>query len=258
MRKTILASVMAIIALSMAVGCGNNKQETPLPAVSVALVNDSTLPGDSAYYGLACDGCTDSVIVVLGNLESDPDTFRIVQASINRRVLGSPKVGDLLAVIPNPADRKQALQVIDLDYLRGTWCMRVMPRLRDISQMPKRLQKRIMEEMTDSEKRALLVSKEMGMVIKKDHTMRSVGMTLKTTTTDEQGMVEYPEQKRYEEWRLLNGRLILKQARRMMMSDSTHVQEHEVELRDTADILLLTKDTLLLQIGSELQGFYRK
>ena len=257
MRKTILAFVIAVIAMSVAVGCGNHSEKAALPVVSTALVNDSTLPGDSAYYGLACDGCTDSVIVVLGNLENDPDTFEIVNASINRKVLGTPKVGDLLAVIPNPTNKRQALQVINIEYLRGTWCSRVMPRLRDISQMPKRLQKRIMEEMTDSEKRALLVSKEIGMVVKKDHTIRPMGFAMRATTTDEQGMVEYPEPKRYEEWRLLNGRLILKLSHRMM-SDSIHAQRQAEEQRDTADILLLTKDTLLLQIGSELQGYYRK
>ena len=258
MRKTILTFAAAVAAMCMVVGCGNSAKKAAAPAVSVALVNDSTLPGDTAYYGLACDGCTDSVIVVLGNLESDPDTFEIVQAAIDRKVMGSPKVGDLLAVIPHPLNRKKALQVINIDYLRGTWCMQVMPRLRDISQMPKRLQKRIMEEMTDSEKRALLVSKEMGMVIKKDHTIRPVGFVIKAATTDEQGMVEYPEQKKYEEWRLLNGRLILKQARRLMLTDSTQMQRQAVEQRDTADILLLTRDTLLLQIGGELRGYYRK
>ena len=71
-------------------------------------------------------------------------------------------------------------------------------------------------------------------------------------------MVEYPEQKKYEEWRLLNGRLILKQARRRMLTDSTQMQRQAVEQRDTADILLLTRDTLLLQIGGELRGYYRK
>ncbi|MGN0221249.1 MAG: hypothetical protein ACI4BA_03895 [Prevotella sp.] len=258
MRNTILAFAVVVIAMSVAVGCGNHGEKMALPVASTSLVNDSTIPGDSAYYGLACDGCTDSVIVVLGNLENDPDTFEIVNASINRKVLGTPKVGDLLAVIPNPTNKRQALQVINIEYLRGTWCSQVMPRLRDISQMPKRLQKRIMEEMTDSEKRALLVSKEMGMVVKKDHTIRPVGITMRATTTDEQGMVEYPEQKRYEEWRLLNGKLILKLAHKVMMSDSIHVQRQAEEQCDTADILLLTRDTLLLQIGNELQGYYRK
>ena len=43
-----------------------------------------------------------------------------------------------------------------------------------------------------------------------------------------------------------------------MLTDSTQMQRQAVEQRDTADILLLTRDTLLLQIGGELRGYYRK
>ena len=62
---------LALVALTMAfAGCGGGKNGKDIDKVKV--VNDVRLPGDSTFYGLACDGCTDSVLVVLPADDSDP------------------------------------------------------------------------------------------------------------------------------------------------------------------------------------------
>jgi len=91
-----------------------------------------SLPGDSALYGLACDGCTDSVLVFLPYSGGDPDTFDIIECRQQRRILGRPHIGDALAVIVNPENRDEALWVINIGTLEGEWCYMVEPTLRTI------------------------------------------------------------------------------------------------------------------------------
>ena len=59
------------------------------------------LPGDSTLYGLVCDGCTDSILILLPFSGGDPDTFDIINAFHDRKIYGRPQTGDELAVILN-------------------------------------------------------------------------------------------------------------------------------------------------------------
>lgn len=58
--------------------------------------------GDSTLYGLVCDGCTDSILILLPFSGGDPDTFDIINAFHDRKIYGRPQTGDELAVILNP------------------------------------------------------------------------------------------------------------------------------------------------------------
>lgn len=68
MTKTILTIASALLLLA---ACG--KKEAP----QAEKATDNYLkrqPGDSTLYGLACDGTTDSLLVLLPYTGADPDT----------------------------------------------------------------------------------------------------------------------------------------------------------------------------------------
>ena len=101
MTKTILTIASALLLLA---ACG--KKEAP----QAEKATDNYLkrqPGDSTLYGLACDGTTDSLLVLLPYTGADPDTFDIINASQQKQIFGKPFIGDELAVILNPEDKAE-------------------------------------------------------------------------------------------------------------------------------------------------------
>lgn len=247
MKKILFPAVLAVI---LTVGCSrqpsaNNDGE--LPSVY------QTMPGDSTRYGLACDGCTDSVLVFMPYSADRLDTFDIITARQQHRVFGRPHIGDELAVIVNPEDTAEALTVINLETLRATWCYKVTPTLRNIDKMPQRMQRRMLERIPDSLRQQWLTPREYTFRLKRDHTAMLTGGMRRQTTTDDMSPVEFPAVKHYTEWRIFNGRLILK-------ADTLagFTQEGELPTVDTADIVTLRHDTLVLQFSDHTQGYYRK
>lgn len=237
---------------SMAIAaCGGKTQQDTAGGDSIAV--QERVEGDSTLYGLACDGCTDSVVVLLGSAGGDPDTFDIIDARLQHQVFGKPRIGDRLALVVNPEDSAEALRIIDLDDLQGEWCYLATPKLRDIATLPKRVQRRMMANMPDSVRNQLLVPKEFGFQLKHSFAARPIGMTMGSTTTEDQSPVEYPPVKLYTEWRIFNGRLILTEER----MDTTATGQHK-STNDTADIVMLMPDTLVLRFADGERGYYRK
>ena len=71
-------------------------------------------------------------------------------------------------------------------------------------------------------------------------------------STDKMSPVVYPEVKRYTEWHMYNGRLILK-------ADTTMFsKEGDVPSVDTVDIEMLMGDSLILRFPDHVQPYYRK
>ena len=246
MKNTLFISVFAVVmtsAFSACGGKGSNIKEENVPADSMAYSIVKKAKGDSTLYGLACDGCTDSVVVFLPYEGGDPVTYEIIDARRLGKVFGRPKIGDRLALIVNPEDKEEALLVINIDELKGAWCNTFMPKFRDLAKMPRRLQRRMMADMPDSIKQKFLVPKELGFELKGTNTITPIGMRMRAETTDEMSPVEYPKQKRYSEWRIYNGYLLLA------------TKKHGI---DTADIVLLRPDTLVLRFKDKEQGYYRK
>ena len=209
------------------------------------------MPGDSTVYGLACDGCNDTILVFLPRQGGDPDTFNILNASKNHQVFGRPMIGDLVGVLTNRENQKVADKVINIEQLKGKWCYMVEPKLREIAGMPlSRLQGEQREEM-DSMLREMLQPREFGFEIKSDYTARPIGM-IRSMTSDEESPVVYPPLKRYREWRIFNGRLILSEGARDSLGNIT------VTNTDTAQLVLLHRDTLVLRFNEGEQGYYRK
>jgi hypothetical protein len=73
------------------------------------------------------------------------------------------------------------------------------------------------------------------------------------TTTDDMSPVEYPKVKRYTDWHLFNGRLVLKAD-----TISGFSKEGAKPSIDTVDIEMLTNDTLILRFPDHVQHYYRQ
>lgn len=250
MTKTILLPLAVLLLLLAA--CGEKR----MPAQQPTQTNGSNqLPGDSTVYGLACDGTTDSLLVLLPYTGEDPDTFDIINASQQKQIFGKPFIGDELAVVLNPEDKGEALSVINLDDLKGEWAFLVKPKLRDYDKLPRRLRRRMMAEMPDSVKESLLVPREYVLQFQRGYTMTTKGMK-RQQTTDEMNAVVYPDIKRYTEWHLYNGHLIMTSGT-MEMPPGGQPQKQRID-RDTCRIVQLSKDTLVLRFDDGDWGFYRK
>ena len=137
MRKNLIFMATTLLA-AIVMGCGGgaaNRGDSKNDSVG------TTMPGDSTVYGLACDGCTDTILVLLRDINGDPDTFDILEASRNQQVFGHPRIGDQMAVVLAPRQhpaRTVATMVIDIDKIQGSWCYMVTPTLRKRADLTRR------------------------------------------------------------------------------------------------------------------------
>ena len=244
MKRTIFPLLTATL---MMMACGGNNHTTE--AYSTAGDLDLRLPGDSTVYGLACEGCTDSLLILLPFDGGDPDTFNIFSANVQRKIFGRPDIGVQMAVIRNANDSTKADIVINIDRLQSEWCYQVKPTLRRrptdsaaVTQQPVNL--------PDSFVMRWLQPREYGYDIRRDHVVRTVGAIPEAEA--KKGPVEYPALKRYRQWYLMNGHILFSETRR----DTTG--QTKVISTDTADIVRLRRDTLTLRFADHEQSFYRK
>ena len=246
MKKLIQYLPLAAILLY---ACGGQQ---PAPAEGTSPVAYETQPGDSTRYGLACDGTTDSILVFLPYPADHLDTFDIITARQERRIMGRPHIGDELAVIVNPENSQEAIMVINMETLRGTWCYLVTPTLRNTAQMTERMKRQMMAKIPDSLKQRWLTPREYTLQMKSDFSAIAYGGS-RQTTTDNMSPAQFPKVKHYTEWRIYNGRLILKADTITGFS-----KKGDVPTIDTADIQLLRKDSLVLRFKDHEQAYYRK
>lgn len=241
-------TVIILAATAMLLGACHSGTQTEKNST---VYNETvTLEGDSTVYGLACDGCTDSLLVYLPFSGGDPDTIDILNARVQRKVFGRPEVGDEVAFVLNASNKKVADLVINIDRLKGSWCYQVMPKLRrrlgasadSVVQLP--------PDFPDSLKKKWFQPREYGLELQRDNIVRPIGT--QTRGKEQQGPVEYPEMKRYREWHIYNGHLLLMETRR----DTTGARK--TISTDTADIVVMRHDSLLLRFADHEQGYYRK
>ena len=250
MKRLIL---LAAAATLLTVACSTKQEQPATDVADDAISLKKNLPGDSALYGLACDGCTDSVLVFLRYSGGDPDTFDIINAFQQHRIFGQPRIGDELAVIINPEDRDEALSVVNMEMLKGEWGYQVLPQLRSAESLRKRMQRRMIERIPDSLRQLMLTPREYSLRLKRDYTVNVRGGMRRRTTTDDMSPVEYPALKRYTDWYFYNGMLILKADTIAGIS-----KDGDVPDTDTARICLLTPDSLILDFSDHTQEYYRK
>ena len=241
MKKTLFFAIIALIMTA----CGNKqpkKEKVPNDAISMY----KSIPGDSALYGLACDGCTDSILVFLPYSGGDPDTFDIISCRQQRRMLGRPHIGDALAVMLNPENPHEARSVINIGTLVGQWCFIAEPTLRTIDGRT--------PPVPDSILKKIMIPVEYSLKLKADN---SASMRGNRNNMGKNGnalsLVAYPEFHRYTDWYPFNGRLIL-----YADTIAGFTQEGDKPVLDTAEIVLLMRDSLILRIGDKEQSYYRK
>ena len=70
---------LLIMVSAIVFSCGNKTKMNEWENDTLSKRDRSN--GDSTLYGLACDGCTDSVLVFLSFEGGDPITFDIIEAS---------------------------------------------------------------------------------------------------------------------------------------------------------------------------------
>lgn len=244
MRKTIIFLLAAVLTT---IGCGR-QQQTNADETQDSDTLVTVVEGDSTVYGLACDGCTDTILVFLplDKIGADPDTVNILNASRAHRVLGRLLIGHNVGVVRNSSDKTVADVVIDMDNLGNTWCYRVMPTLHQRADMAGRTERQKIEQLPDSIRELLEVSMEYQLQLKSDHT----AMTRGTMSNDEEQLIDYPTVKRYRRWHILNGQLLLTEM------DIDSVGNFYATSIDTATIMMLSPDTLVLKFRDSVQGYY--
>ena len=247
MRKTTIIMTLAVV---LAAACGSHERH--VPADDETIGQHKSLPGDSMLYGLACDGCSDSVLVLLPYGAENLDTFDIIDAFQQHRIYGMPHVGDEIAVIVNPQDSEEVLTVVNLETLKGTWCYMVTPTLRHANDMPERMRRRMTTGMHDSVRRQLFAPREYVLRLKRDYTAMASGGG-HGTSANNMSPVAFPPVRHYTEWHLYNGRLVLKAD--TIKGLTTEGAEPVV---DTAEICLLMRDSLVLRFADGERCYYRQ
>lgn len=233
------------------------KREDPQEATDdVVKIKSYVAVDDSMLYGLACDGCNDSVLVFLPDSGGDPVCYSIIDARSEGRIFGRPRVGDKMAVLIDPENPKVVLLAVNMEQVKGTWYYEELPVLRlhasatnanelGKEEMVKRQQRR------DSFINAAMVPREYSFTLKRDYTVKTEGGPPSTSSLDRRSPVEYPPIKRYMEWHLHNGKIIF----------STNVKDSldsMVLMNDTAEFVLLRRDTMALRFADHVQGFKLK
>ncbi len=243
MKKNIL--LMILVAVFFMAACNNDKKEV-LP---IGL--NTSIEGDSTLYGLACDGCTDSVLVFLSGKGGDPVTYDIIDAMRQHHVIGRPRVGDWVAVLIDSEDSTKASMVINLDELKGTWTQKKKPRLKE--GIPEYELSDEEQEEKDSVLRKLLQPVDIGFALKRHYTASPVGISMRSRNADDSPVV-MPMPKFYVEWHVFNGNLVLKERQFADVEGKRTV----VERYDTASFVMMTRDSLVLRFKDGEQSYSRQ
>ena len=252
MRAKTLITVT--LAAGLFAACSSDKATKDLS--NIQLESELKITGDKTVYGLACEGCNDSTILLLPNDGSDPVKYDIIDATRNHKVRGKIKTGDWICLITNKNDKHVADFVMDLDQLRGIWCYIVMPKMRDYAKMSKRLQARMMENMSDSMKETFLIPREYGFWLKRQWQAQSVGYVKESSTLAEESPVVYPQLGYYVAWGIWNGKIVI--ARGIpKFSDTGQVSVTNM-VNDTCDVDYLDADSLVLSSDGQSRSYYRK
>lgn len=247
--KHIFIISVAILTITACTGRRPDKPKNTVMPIS----SEKNAPGDKSLYGLACEGCTDSVIVFLPNSGGDPVTYDIIDAMRNHKVFGRPKIGDAVALVMSTEEKNTCNMVIDINELEGSWCYKVMPTLRPMAGMSPKMAKRMAQNMPDSMRQTFMVPREYGVTISPEYVAHSIGIKHRNNE-DEMSPVIYPKAKRYSGWRLYNGKLLLTSGGMKLPGSKVKTKE----TCDTVELLLMMRDSLVLKFKDRVQGYYRK
>ena len=156
------------------------------------------------------------------------------------------------AAVRDTADPKRARLVIVTQDLLGQWCYKVKPTLKRRAGADVLSVEHFMEQMPDSLRGQLDAEREYGFTLKVDSVALPIGYRQAAADADAESPLEYPALKRYRQWYIRNGQLLLTEARPDSLGNATPA------VTDTAELVMLTPDTLVLRFPSGEQSYYRK
>lgn len=246
----IFLSALFCLVLSLA-SCNTKEiKDEETPALT------QRVKGDMAVYGLACEGCNDTVIVLLPETMGDPVTYNVFEAKRKGRVLGKIQIGDKLCVMLNKKDSTKADLVVDMNKLMGIWCYIVMPKLRDAANMSASMEEKMMDNMSDSLKAIHLIPREYGFYLKPDWQAQSVGYVDDNNSLADESPVVYPALGYFTGWHLWNGQL-------MIASGTPNFGKNgQIKItdarNDTCSIDYLDDDSLVLSSDGISRSYYKK
>lgn len=238
-------ALFTVTALLLLAGCTAQLK----PVHNVARQTD---PTDSTIYGLACEGSNDTIIVFLRQPYngSDPDTLNVLEATRRQQVFGTVRIGDQLAIMRNADDSCVADIVIVTQDLLGQWAYKVKPTLRMRADMENDSLHQTVSLPYDSIRRLLDEEREYGYVFKIDSVV--VPLNIRPIGAEDESPVAYPPVKQYRQWKIYNCRVLLTE-----MTIDTLGYGRPLAV-DTAQLISLTADTLVLRFADGDKGFYRK
>ncbi|SFG29530.1 hypothetical protein [Prevotella sp. KH2C16] len=252
-----LSAITALLAVFALAACSSKKAE-PTPTTANNL--PERMKGDRTVYGLACEGCSDSVIVLLPEDGSDPIRYNCVQARRNHKVQGKMKIGDWIGIVPNADNSRIADFAVDLDDLKGIWCYVVMPKLKDADTMSRSAQAHAIAAMPDSVKKTYMIPREYGFYLKRQWVCQSLGYVGTQNSFEDESPVVYPPLSYFTGWRIWNGKLITISGVPVMGKDENGQSAITIknERQDTCDIDYLMGDSLVLSSEGISRSYYRK
>ncbi|MCI6503968.1 MAG: lipocalin family protein [Prevotella sp.] len=250
-NKYITFTLFTLLLLFSVAGC--RKSEPTAEVAEPAQEPEFVVKNDSMIYGLICDGTSDSVIV-LWPFSGDPMVLNSIDAKHNRRIIGNLEIGDWTGVMLNAEDSMEVTMAVNLDQLKGTWTYPVMPVMKDLQHMSKRMQRRMMANMPDSIKATYLVPREYGFTLKRHNKAQPVGWIMRSNSLEDDSPVKYPEVKNYKHWYMSNGRLLLISGEKANPEEKTR----KPNVVDTLDFVFMDTDSLVLTQAGRRYSFHRK
>ncbi len=249
-KKGLMALLLTALAVALATSC----REQAAPEEKQNVGTSTSIEGDSTLYGLACYGCTDTVLVFLPGRGGDPVSYNILEATKNHQIIGHPQVGDWVAVIRNGKDSTKADMVINLDLLKGNWVSQVMPMLRERIETNEQDSVYMAEQ--DSLVAELMKPMEIGFQLKRHYMAQPVGRQYARRNSDDSPVI-YPSIRNYIQWHVINGKLVLTANLDELATVSDGNKPQKVE-NDTAEFIFLLRDSLRLRFKNGERGYYRK
>lgn len=255
-KKYIVYTILGLFVLFCVLDVVFNSNSTFKPKEKQEKLLTTTMKGDKTVYGLACEGCNDTVIVLLPLDNSDPVTYNILDATRAGNIRGKVSIGDRLALVLDPNDKKKATLVIDLEDLMGIWCYIVMPKLKDFTKMSNREQARKLAAMPDSLKQTYYIPREYGFWVKQNWMAQSVGYIREDPSVADESPVVYPALGYFTAWHIWNGKFIIVSGtpKEDSKGNMTVVNLHN----DTCDIAYLDGDSLVLSSDGASRSYYKK
>jgi len=255
-KKYIVYTILGLFVLFCVLDVVFNSNSTFKPKEKQEKLLTTTMKGDKTVYGLACEGCNDTVIVLLPLDNSDPVTYNILDATRAGNIRGKVSIGDRLALVLDPNDKKKATLVIDLEDLMGIWCYIVMPKLKDFTNMSNREQARKLAAMPDSLRQTYYIPREYGFWVKQNWMAQSVGYIREDPSVADESPVVYPALGYFTAWHIWNGKFIIVSGtpKEDSKGNMTVVNLHN----DTCDIAYLDGDSLVLSSDGASRSYYKK